>query len=174
MHILPQLISSTKYLEKQGLSQRQLSSMHHFSLNKKEVSFKATYKYFGGEKKRPLQANNTLFAKRVIYVAEQHKLKNTCFSQLIDEALIKWPLGKQLQCESQVALPNQDDNALERIRNANLPDSTTISGIYIVTLNNSEPISVNADDPRYAQTSIKVTRHNCKFGKAESISDDGH
>ena len=44
------------------------------------------------------------------------------------------------------------------------------SGIYIVTLNNSEPISVNAQDPRVAHKAIKVTKANCKFGKAKVLS----
>jgi hypothetical protein len=43
------------------------------------------------------------------------------------------------------------------------------SGLYIVTLNNSEPISVNANDPRIADKAIKVTRANCKFGKAKNL-----
>ncbi len=43
------------------------------------------------------------------------------------------------------------------------------SGIYIVTLNNSEPISVNAQDSRIAHKAIKVTKANCKFGKAKSL-----
>jgi hypothetical protein len=44
------------------------------------------------------------------------------------------------------------------------------SGLYIVTLNNCEPISVNANDPRIADKSIKVTRANCKFGKAKNLN----
>jgi hypothetical protein len=43
------------------------------------------------------------------------------------------------------------------------------SGIYIVTLNNSEPISVNVNDPRVADKAIKVTKANCKFGRARSL-----
>ena len=43
------------------------------------------------------------------------------------------------------------------------------SGIYIVTLNNSEPISVNANDPRTVDKAIKVTKANCKFGKAKNL-----
>ena len=43
------------------------------------------------------------------------------------------------------------------------------SGIYIVTLNNSEPISVNANDPRIADKAIKVTKANCKFGRAKVL-----
>jgi hypothetical protein len=36
------------------------------------------------------------------------------------------------------------------------------SGLYIVTLRNDEPISVNANDPRIADKAIKVTRANCR------------
>ena len=43
-------------------------------------------------------------------------------------------------------------------------------GLYIVTLNNWEPISVNANDPRVADKAIKVTRSNCKFGKAKNLA----
>ena len=43
------------------------------------------------------------------------------------------------------------------------------SGIYIVTLNNNEPISVNANDPRVAHKAIMVTKANCKFGKAQNL-----
>jgi hypothetical protein len=43
------------------------------------------------------------------------------------------------------------------------------SGIYLVTLNNAEPISVNAQDPRIAHKAIKVTRDNCKIGKAKNL-----
>ena len=41
--------------------------------------------------------------------------------------------------------------------------------MYIVTLNNYEPISVNAQDPRIADQAIEVTRANIKVGKAKSL-----
>ena len=43
------------------------------------------------------------------------------------------------------------------------------SGLYIVTLNNEHPISVNAQDARVADKAIKVTKQNCKFGKAKVL-----
>lgn len=43
-------------------------------------------------------------------------------------------------------------------------------GLYVVTLTNEHPISVNADRPAGAEGCIKVTRANCKFGKAENLS----
>ena len=43
------------------------------------------------------------------------------------------------------------------------------SGLYIVTLNNEHPISVNAQDLRIAHKAIKVTKENCKIGKAKDI-----
>jgi hypothetical protein len=44
------------------------------------------------------------------------------------------------------------------------------AGLYLVTLNNDEPISVNANDPRIADKCIRVTRANCKFGKAKRLT----
>ena len=44
------------------------------------------------------------------------------------------------------------------------------SGLYIVTLNNEELISVNANDPRIADKCIKVNSAHCKFGKARDLS----
>ena len=41
--------------------------------------------------------------------------------------------------------------------------------MYIVTLKNSMPISVNAQDPRISDHCIKVTSANCKVGKAKSF-----
>lgn len=51
------------------------------------------------------------------------------------------------------------------------------SGLYIVTLNNNDPISVNQGDKRirgklnqpYEEICIKVNRANCKFGKAKNF-----
>ena len=43
------------------------------------------------------------------------------------------------------------------------------SGLYVVTLRNEQPISVNAHDPRIAERAIKVTKANCKFGKAKVL-----
>lgn len=43
-------------------------------------------------------------------------------------------------------------------------------GLYIVTLNNEHLISVNANDPRVADTCIRVSRANCKFGKTKDLA----
>ena len=45
-----------------------------------------------------------------------------------------------------------------------------MSGLYIVTLNNEQLISVNAHDKRRADRVIKVNKDNCKFGKANILS----
>lgn len=44
------------------------------------------------------------------------------------------------------------------------------SGLYIVTLRNPEPISVNRGDRRIEHRCIRVTRDNCKFGKARDFN----
>lgn len=45
------------------------------------------------------------------------------------------------------------------------------SGLYIVTLTNTNPISVNAIDKRIADTAIKATSCNCKIGKAVNFDE---
>lgn len=47
--------------------------------------------------------------------------------------------------------------------------SVSGSGLYLVTLNNEIPISVNAHDKRIADKCIKVTKQNCKFAKANNL-----
>lgn len=46
-----------------------------------------------------------------------------------------------------------------------MPDS----GIYIVTLGNLHPISVNAQNRRIAEHCIKVSAGHCKIGRAMSL-----
>ncbi|MEO5624829.1 MAG: hypothetical protein ABIQ70_02330 [Dokdonella sp.] len=43
-------------------------------------------------------------------------------------------------------------------------------GLYIVTLRNEEPISVNRGDHRIEHRCIRVTRVHCKFGKARDFA----
>ena len=43
-------------------------------------------------------------------------------------------------------------------------------GLYLVTLNNEEPISVNANDPRIADKCIRVARLSCKIGKTKRLA----
>ena len=44
------------------------------------------------------------------------------------------------------------------------------SGLYIVALKSEEEISVNAHDPRIADRCLKVSRLNCKVGKAANLA----
>lgn len=148
MHICEQVVNSAKYLEEKGLTQRQLTSLHHRSLDGGEESFSSLLKYFSVNKN--LQKKNTNLANRIIFVADQYKLKKGTFSQLIEQALEKWPL-----------LSNEliTDNKITPIP----------SGIYVVTLNNKTPISINSKDPRRADKVYKANYKNIKVGKANSL-----
>jgi hypothetical protein len=44
------------------------------------------------------------------------------------------------------------------------------SGLYLVTLNNQQPISTNAADPRIADRCARVNREHCKFGRARDFA----
>ncbi len=45
-----------------------------------------------------------------------------------------------------------------------------LSGVYVVELLNEQPISVNADRPSRAERCIRVTRENCKYGRAVNLA----
>lgn len=90
MHICEQVVASARYLKDNGFTQKQLSSLHHFSLEGKDESFSSLLNYFSVNKN--LQERNTNLANRIIYVAKQYKENKGTFSQLIDQALDKWPL----------------------------------------------------------------------------------
>ena len=91
MHICEQVINSAKYLEENGFTQKQLSSLHHFSLDGRDETFRSLEKYFSVNKE--LQDRNTNLANRLMYVADQYKQNNGAFSELIEQALEKWPLS---------------------------------------------------------------------------------
>ena len=85
-HLCRQLVESARYLEFQGMSRQQLSQLHHFDT----VSFADTYRYFGIEKE--LRGKNIHYAERVKFVAKEYKRTGESFTNLIHEALKKWPL----------------------------------------------------------------------------------
>ena len=91
MHICEQVVKSAKYLEENGFTQKQLSSLHHFSLEGREETFRRLEKYFSENKN--LHERNTNLANRLIFVADQYKQNNGTFSELIGQALEKWPLS---------------------------------------------------------------------------------
>ena len=45
-----------------------------------------------------------------------------------------------------------------------------LSGVYVVEMLNDEPISVNADRLKIADSCIRVTRSNCKYGQAKNLA----
>jgi hypothetical protein len=55
------------------------------------------------------------------------------------------------------------------VKKSYIEDLKNKSGLYIVTLNNDLPISVNANDKRIADKCIHVNKLNCKFGKAKCL-----
>ena len=61
-------------------------------------------------------------------------------------------------------------NKIIETQQTTLQNHSINSGLYIVTLNNEEPISAQADDPRAAERAIKVNKDNIKVGKAADLS----
>ena len=91
MHICEQMIKSAEYLESNGFTQEQLTSLHHSSLSGGVERFTSLYEYYSINKN--LRQRNLDYVNRVIYVASEYKNKKDSFSQLIFKALEKWPLS---------------------------------------------------------------------------------
>ena len=127
MHICDLVVNSVEYLKCNGFIENQITELHHFSLIGKQVRYASLLKYFSVHKN--LQSNNQKVADRINYVAEQHKLKSGNFSQLIKQALLKWPLNEK----STKIKSNEKSNDTGASKNV---VSSNSSGIYIVTLNN--------------------------------------
>jgi hypothetical protein len=77
---------------------------------------------------------------------------------------------ERLRRDMTISTGSHVDVALGRIPPSLLtPSLHRGPGVYVVTLTNTHPISVNADRPAIADRCIKVTRENCKFGKARDL-----
>ncbi|MEH6519203.1 MAG: hypothetical protein V7742_21190 [Halioglobus sp.] len=84
-------IKELEYLEQNGFSEKLLSRIHHKSLNGGEVKFRAAKEYFRGVQEP--RDRNSAFIDRVKYIAAGYRIRKGNFSQLADEALVKWPLS---------------------------------------------------------------------------------
>ena len=89
-HLCEQLVEEVRYLQSAGMSQQQLSALHHFSLKGRRVTFRRLESYFSTN--RDLRQTNYNFAERLRFVAHEHRHGRKEFSVLVGEALRKWPL----------------------------------------------------------------------------------
>ena len=90
MHICQKLIEAFRFLKASGFTQKQLSSIHHFSLKGSDETYAATLRYFSISKE--LRRRNQEYANRLIFIAEKYRAKAGRFADLIDATLQKWPL----------------------------------------------------------------------------------
>jgi hypothetical protein len=86
-----QLTEALAYLATQGLSAADLSSLHHFALKGRAISFAQAADYFGVSKE--LRDRNDAFAHRVLFVAQQHRHQPQPWDPLLAEARRRWPFG---------------------------------------------------------------------------------
>jgi len=86
-----QLLDDLLYLESAGMTLHQLRLLHHWAGRPKaeeQVTFKSVRRYFSREYDMGL--NNSLFAERLHFIAETHKLG---FTALVDMAIHALPLS---------------------------------------------------------------------------------
>ena len=82
------LVAAARYLERHQLDVDLLRNMHHSP--RRGETFTSTLRYFSG--KSNLRANNTRYGARLIYVAQQCETTGRSFSELVEEALHRFPL----------------------------------------------------------------------------------
>lgn len=83
-HPCDQITKDARSLERAGMTNRQLSQLHHFALSGRTVSFTAVARYFGTRKE--LREANTAFG------ATEHTRTGKPLDKLITEALRAVPL----------------------------------------------------------------------------------
>jgi hypothetical protein len=140
-----------KELESVGFNDHHFQSIHYWgNLTGKDSSLESHKAYLACVRGYKQGSNNLKIAEKL---AQCFALSKTEEGEINFTVICGYVNGK---IENQKA-SNEEQN-FER-------------GLYIVTLNNLEPISANADDKRVAHKSIKVNKENCKFGKAANLSN---
>jgi hypothetical protein len=91
-HPCDQITKDARSLERAGMTNRQLSQLHHFALSGRTTSFAAVAAYFSVRK--DLRSNNTAFGQRPRLVASGHARTGKPFEKLIAEALRAIPLDR--------------------------------------------------------------------------------
>jgi hypothetical protein len=90
MNKTQQLLEDLDYLERVGMTAKQLRSLHHWADRPEaavRVSFNSARDYFSRD--RDMKSNNVAFAERLRLVAELHQRG---LAGLVDQAIEKFPL----------------------------------------------------------------------------------
>ena len=92
MNKTSQLLADLDYLEQSGLTVEQLRTLHHWSGRPEaeaRVTFASARDYVA--QGRDMKTNNTAFADRLRFVAQQHQLQHQ-LAALVEQALFRFPL----------------------------------------------------------------------------------
>jgi hypothetical protein len=87
-----QIVQAARYLQEQGMELELLRDLHHFP--RRSETFAATMRYFGA--KTSLRERNIAYGARLLYVAEQHQRGHRAFRALVEEALERFPPGRDI------------------------------------------------------------------------------
>jgi hypothetical protein len=90
MDACARILEAAKFLQANGFTERQLSSIHHFSLKGRKETYAAALRYFGEQ--RELRDRNLAYANRLEFIANQYRAKAGSLNDLIKIALQRWPL----------------------------------------------------------------------------------
>lgn len=97
-------------LENNNLTSEDLTRLHHFSLSGRKVNFHDVINYF--QTKRYFIGNNIGFSQRCKYVSDNIKHNATNIHQLIDDAILKFPLNRPAPAQPAQANAPFEPNSL--------------------------------------------------------------
>jgi hypothetical protein len=89
-HLYQQVVEAAHYLQAVGMSEDQLTLLHHRSKTGWTQTFKSLYYYWSVP--RDPRPRTLDFANRVRFIAREHKAKNQSLDTLVERALSKWPV----------------------------------------------------------------------------------
>jgi len=88
MNICERVVEALKYLQEAGLSERQLTSLHHRSTE----TFKSAIRYWSVNRKP--RSRSLDYANRLIFIAREHRKSNDALDVFVAQAKSNWPVVK--------------------------------------------------------------------------------
>jgi hypothetical protein len=95
-HPCDQIVKDARSLESAGMTNRQLSQLHHFALSGRMTSFAAVAAYFSVRKE--LRSANAASGRRLRFVTSEHARTGRSFEKLIAEAMRTISLDRGRHC----------------------------------------------------------------------------
>lgn len=166
------LVQSLRRMHAAGLTSAQLTCLHHFSLKGRRVSLADVLAYF--DERSSLRGNNISFAERCRYIAGQLDAGESDLSGLIDQALVRCPLGASPDEPALLQPPQRRSAAVAPVRATSERSASRRLGElgerYAASLLAARGYSAELLPTNYPTYDIKASGHGCDFLVSVKVS----